>query len=138
MLRTNFATDARCTKKNASLTQPSLWPKAAGLKSDPPFNFHMVEFDGSGAVRRLRTSQESEIRINGGYFIFRGEIFEYIRDGEELVLEPFKRLIATGRLMGYKYYEGFWRARDALRDRQVLEEMVERGETPWRPSRVPA
>ena len=35
--------------------------------------------------------------------------------------------------MAYKY-EGFWRAMDTLRDRQMLEEMVERGETPWRPS----
>jgi glucose-1-phosphate cytidylyltransferase len=101
----------------------------------PPFNFHIVEFNDSDVVHRLRTSQESEIWINGGYFIFRGEIFEHIRDGEELVLEPFKRLISAGLLMGYKY-EGFWRAMDTLRDRQVLEEMVERGETPWRPSRV--
>ena len=75
---------------------------------------------------------ESDVWINGGYFIFRKEIFEYIRDGEELVLEPFNRLIKTGNLMAYKY-EGFWRAMDTLRDRQVLEEMVERGETPWRP-----
>ena len=69
--------------------------------------------------------------INGGYFIFRNAIFDYIRDGEELVLEPFNRLIEANRLMGYKY-EGFWRAMDTLRDRQVLEEMVERGEMPWR------
>ena len=74
--------------------------------------------------------RSSEIWINGGYFIFRNAIFDYIRDGEELVLEPFNRLIEDGRLMAYKY-EGFWRAMDTLRDRQVLEEMVERGETPW-------
>jgi len=36
-----------------------------------------------------------------------------------------------GLLMAHKY-EGFWRAMDTLRDRQVLEEMVERGEMPWR------
>ena len=35
--------------------------------------------------------------------------------------------------MAYKH-EGFWRAMDTLRDRQVLEEMVERGDTPWRPT----
>ena len=50
----------------------------------PPFNFHIVEFDDSDVVHRLRTSQEFEIWINGGYFIFRGEIFEHIRDGEDL------------------------------------------------------
>jgi glucose-1-phosphate cytidylyltransferase len=47
------------------------------------------------------------------------------------VLDPFNRLIKEGLLMAYRY-EGFWRAMDTLRDRQVLEEMVERGETPWR------
>ncbi|MEY9183897.1 glucose-1-phosphate cytidylyltransferase [Bradyrhizobium sp. USDA 326] len=97
----------------------------------PPFNFHLAEFNGGDAVKRLRSSQQSEIWINGGYFIFRNEIFDYIREGEELVLEPFNRLIEAGKLMAYKY-EGFWRAMDTLRDRQVLEEMIERGEMPWK------
>jgi glucose-1-phosphate cytidylyltransferase len=78
----------------------------------------------------MRASQESEIWINGGYFIFRKEIFDYIQDGDELVIQPFKRLIERGELMAYKY-EGFWRAMDTLRDRQVLEEMIERGDVPW-------
>jgi len=97
----------------------------------PPFNFHLAEFDEPDTVSRLRSSQEANLWINGGYFIFRSKIFEYIGDGEELVLDPFNRLINDGQLMAYKY-EGFWRAMDTLRDRQVLEEMVERGETPWR------
>lgn len=97
----------------------------------PPFTFHLVEFDEAGAVRKIRMSQESDVWINGGYFIFRKEIFDYIRDGEELVIEPFNRLIEDGSLLAYKY-EGFWRAMDTLKDRQVLEEMVERGEVPWR------
>lgn len=97
----------------------------------PPFNFHLAEFDERDTVSRLRSSHEINLWINGGYFIFRSEIFDYIKDGEELVLDPFNRLIEEGQLMAYKY-EGFWRAMDTLRDRQVLEEMVERGETPWR------
>ena len=88
-----------------------------------------IRRQGCGAAN-FRSSQESEIWINGGYFIFRKEIFDFIQDGEELVLEPFNRLIEGGRLMAYKY-DGFWRAMDTLRDRQVLEDMVERGETPW-------
>ena len=63
--------------------------------------------------------------------MFRKEIFDYMRDGEELVQEPFGRLIAANQLLAYKY-EGFWRAMDTLRDRQILEEMVEKGQTPWR------
>jgi glucose-1-phosphate cytidylyltransferase len=97
----------------------------------PPFNFHLAEFDQQGAVRRMRSSQESEIWINGGYFVFRNSIFDFIHDGEELVFEPFNRLIAANQLLAYKY-EGFWRAMDTLRDKQVLEDIVERGTMPWR------
>ncbi len=97
----------------------------------PPISFHLVEFDGQDSVRRLRSSQESEIWINGGYFIFRNKIFDFIQEGEELVVQPFERLIAGGHLMAYKY-EGFWRAMDTLRDRQLLEDMVEHGVMPRR------
>ena len=96
----------------------------------PPITFHLAEFDESGVVQQMSASQESEIWINGGYFIFRKEIFDYIQEGDELVVQPFKRLIERGELMAYRY-EGFWRAMDTLRDRQVLEEMIERGDTPW-------
>jgi len=96
----------------------------------PPITFHLAEFDEQGVVQQMRASQESEIWINGGYFIFRKEIFDYIQEGDELVIQPFKRLIERGELMAYKY-EGFWRAMDTLRDRQVLEEMIERGDVPW-------
>jgi glucose-1-phosphate cytidylyltransferase len=98
----------------------------------PPISFHLAEFDEQGVVRKIRSSQESDIWINGGFFIFRKEIFDYIREGEELVLEPFERLIESRQLMAYRY-EGFWRAMDTLRDRQVLEDMVEKGNIPWRP-----
>jgi glucose-1-phosphate cytidylyltransferase len=97
----------------------------------PPFNFHLVDFDGNGLVRCLRSNLESDTWINGGYFVFRKQIFDYVRDGEELVMEPFARLIAAGQLYAYQY-KGFWRAMDTLRDKQVLEQLVERGEMPWR------
>ena len=54
-------------------------------------------------MKEFRTSDRSEIWINGGYFIFRREIFDYLKEGEELVLEPFTRLIAEGQLMAYKH-----------------------------------
>jgi glucose-1-phosphate cytidylyltransferase len=97
----------------------------------PQFNFHLAEFDQQGAVKRMRSSHESEIWVNGGYFVFRNKIFDYIREGEELVFEPFNRLIADDQLLAYRY-EGFWRAMDTLRDKQVLEDILEEGNMPWR------
>jgi glucose-1-phosphate cytidylyltransferase len=97
----------------------------------PPFNFHIVDFDKENSIRRIHASQETDIWINGGYFIFSNRVFDYIREGEELVLEPFQRMIEANDLMAYKY-EGFWRAMDTLRDKQMLEDMVEKGSMPWR------
>jgi glucose-1-phosphate cytidylyltransferase len=96
----------------------------------PPFNFHLAEFGKDGLVDRVVSSQETDMWINGGYFTFRNDIFDYIRDGEELVLEPFSRLIEQRQLIAHRH-QGFWRAMDTLSDKRILEEMVERGEMPW-------
>jgi len=96
----------------------------------PPFNFHLAEFGDDGLVNRMRSNQQSEVWINGGYFVFSNKIFDYIREGDELVLEPFNRLIEERKLIAFKY-EGFWRAMDTLQDRHVLEEMAEKGNMPW-------
>jgi glucose-1-phosphate cytidylyltransferase len=106
---------------------------ACFLAVRPPLTFHLVEFDANERVKRLRASMDSDIWINAGFFVFRNRIFDYIKDGEELVIEPFRRLIRDGELIAYRH-TGFFRPMDTLRDRQILEEMVERGEMPWIPS----
>ena len=58
---------------------------ACFLAVRPPISFHLAEFDEQRLGQRIRSSQESDIWINGGYFIFRQEIFDFIKDGEELV-----------------------------------------------------
>ena len=68
--------------------------------------------------------------INGGYFVFSNEIFKYIRPGEELVEEPFERLIDEGRLFTIEYH-GFWRCIDTFKDLQALENLLTSGAAPW-------
>lgn len=97
----------------------------------PSFNFHLAEFRADGSVTNILPSQQADMWVNGGYFVFRREIFDFIHDGEELVLEPFSRLIKEEKLIAYRH-EGFWRAMDTLNDKRLLEEMVARGEMPWR------
>lgn len=96
----------------------------------PPLTFHLVDFDQAGNVERFRASEHSDIWINAGYFVFRNKIFDYIREGEELVVEPFQRLIDDGQLIAYRH-DGFFRAMDTLKDKQTLEDMTERGQMPW-------
>lgn len=104
---------------------------ACFLAVRPPLTYHLADIGPDGKVRDFITSDHSDIWINGGYFIFRPQIFDYMQEGEELVVEPFKRLIADDQLMAYKH-EGFFRSMDTLRDRQLLEDMFEKGSMPWR------
>ncbi len=104
---------------------------ACFLAVRPPLTYHLADINEDGSVADFRSSDRSDIWINGGYFIFRPEIFDYMREGEELVLEPFTRLIADDQLLAYRH-DSFWRSMDTLRDRQVLEDLVEQGEMPWR------
>jgi glucose-1-phosphate cytidylyltransferase len=87
-----------------------------------------------GKVEQIRASQDADLWINGGFFIFRNEIFDYIREGDELVEAPFQRLIDADLLMAFRH-EGFWRPMDTLKDRQILEDLVEKGTMPWRLNR---
>ena len=104
---------------------------ACFLAVRPPLTYHLADIAEDGSVAAFRSSDRSDIWINGGYFILRPEIFDYMREGEELVLDPFTRLIADDQLLAYRH-ESFWRSMDTLRDRQILEDLVEQGEMPWR------
>jgi glucose-1-phosphate cytidylyltransferase len=105
---------------------------ACFLAVQPSFTYHLVDFDDAGLVKRFRTSQQSRMWVNGGFFIFRRAIFDYIREGEELVDEPFARLMAEDQLIAYRHH-GFWASMDTLKDKMTLEDMMERGHTPWLP-----
>jgi glucose-1-phosphate cytidylyltransferase len=106
---------------------------AAFMAVRPPLTFHLVDIDKeSDRVLGFRSSDRADMWINAGFFIFRSQIFDYIREGEELVIEPFQRLVEANEIVAYKH-AGFWRPMDTLRDRQVLEDMFEKGNTPWLP-----
>jgi glucose-1-phosphate cytidylyltransferase len=101
----------------------------------PSFSLHLVQMDVDGKVERIKASQDADLWINGGFFIFRKEVFDYIEEGDELVEAPFRRLIEADQLMAFRH-EGFWRPMDTLKDKQVLEDLVDRGTLPWRLNRA--
>jgi glucose-1-phosphate cytidylyltransferase len=96
----------------------------------PSQSFHLVSLDEKQAVSGITHVGSTDIRINGGYFVLRKEIFDQLRPGEELVEEPFQRLIDQRRLGAYKY-DGFFVCMDTFKERQVLDDLYTRGEAPW-------
>src|SRR5579859_4921622 len=103
---------------------------ASFLAVKPTYSFHVVSFDEGNRVRNIEAASDSDIRINGGYFVLRSDIFDFMQPGDELVEQPFLRLIAAQKLLGYRY-DGFWAPMDTLKDRQRLNDLFESGERPW-------
>jgi glucose-1-phosphate cytidylyltransferase len=97
----------------------------------PNLSYHVVSLqEGSSLVSGIHAIDNGDVRINGGYFVFRKEIFSYMRDKEELVLEPFQRLVQEKQLTGY-VYDGFWASMDTFKDKQQLETLYSTGAAPW-------
>ena len=90
----------------------------------------MISVGPDGVVKGIEHIANSGARINGGFFIFRREVFTYIEYGEELVEQPFHRLITEGQLLSHAH-NGFWACMDTFKERQELEDLYSRGNAPW-------
>jgi len=98
----------------------------------PPARFGTMSFDGDEVTDFKEKLQTQEGWINGGFFVFEPDIFDYLH-GDETVLEgdPLERLAAAGELMAFRH-SGFWQCMDTLRDRNRLESLWESGQAPWK------
>lgn len=97
----------------------------------PPYSFHLVSFDDRYNVDAIDDIRDSDMWMNGGYFVLRHSIFDYLQQGEELVIEGFDRILKRKRLYAY-IHEGFWTCMDTFKEKQALDEMVAEGRTPWK------
>jgi glucose-1-phosphate cytidylyltransferase len=93
-------------------------------------SFHTVKAGPGGFVTKIQTGVESDLWINGGFFVLRNEIFDYVKEGEELVEQPFRRLVPAQKLLTHQHH-GFWASMDTLKDKMKLDEMYARGDRPW-------
>jgi glucose-1-phosphate cytidylyltransferase len=96
----------------------------------PSQSFHVVTLRDGEIVTGVRHVKDSGLIINGGCFILKKSVFGYIRPGEDLVAEPFARLIQEGQLFGHRY-DGFWYCMDTFKEHQELSDMYEAGNAPW-------
>jgi glucose-1-phosphate cytidylyltransferase len=103
---------------------------ATFLSVKPNLSYHFAQTDPDGLVTGIEEAQQSGIRINAGFFVLKREIFKYIQPGDELVIEPFQRLIRDRELAAYEY-DGFFEAMDTFKDKQQLDDLYESGQPPW-------
>jgi glucose-1-phosphate cytidylyltransferase len=93
-------------------------------------SFHAVQSAADGMVTAMGAMPDQQLWINGGFFIFRHDIFDYVKEGEELVEQPFARLIEAGKLATVRW-SGFWQCMDTFKDKISLDRLEARGQCPW-------
>jgi len=104
--------------------------QASFIAVRPSQSFHSVLVAEDGLVEKIEPVQDAEFRINGGYMILRNSIFSEINDGEELVEEPFARLIKKRKLYAHRF-DGFWASMDTFKDKIILDRMHGGENRPW-------
>jgi glucose-1-phosphate cytidylyltransferase len=96
----------------------------------PQDSFHGVEFHDDGRVSGLVPVADMAMRINGGYFVLRQGIYDYLEEGDDLVMNGCVRAAREGRARAVAY-DGFWAPMDTLKERTALESMYRNGVSPW-------
>ncbi len=96
----------------------------------PSQSLHAVTISRDSVVTDIVPMNNSSLRVNGGYFVLRPQVFDYMKPGDELVEEPFRRLIKEKKLVASEH-EGFWAAMDTFKDKIRFDRMYARNDRPW-------
>jgi glucose-1-phosphate cytidylyltransferase len=97
----------------------------------PVSRYGIIEIDKKGAVQNFAEKPVMNDWISAGFFVFNRKIFNYL-GGDDcfLELDPLQRLAQEGELMAFKH-DGFFFSMDTFRDYKYLNDMWDKGETPW-------
>jgi glucose-1-phosphate cytidylyltransferase len=96
----------------------------------PRLQWGVAELDGDGRVEGFVEKPRSERWVNGGFFCFEPDVFDYLDDESVLEREPLAALAAAGRLRAYRH-RGFWDCMDTYKDAVTLNDLWASGEAPW-------
>jgi glucose-1-phosphate cytidylyltransferase len=98
----------------------------------PEGRFGALNIDNANMVSSFQEKPKGDGSwINGGFFICQPEVFSYISGDETLFeREPLENLAREGQLFTYKHH-GFWKPMDTQRDKNLMEELVEKNKAPW-------
>jgi glucose-1-phosphate cytidylyltransferase len=100
------------------------------LAVKPQDSFHVVDIVAGSTVTGLTPVADMAMRINGGYFVLRQGIFDYLEEGEDLVMDACIRAAKDGRMRA-AVYDGFWAPMDTVKERSALEAQYRQGNSPW-------
>lgn len=97
----------------------------------PTSRFGSMEISTNDTVTKFAEKPKGNAWVNGGFFIFEPEIFNYLTPDCVLENEPLERLAQEGQLAAFKHH-GFWRPMDTFRESTELNEIWENDKAPWK------
>ena len=97
----------------------------------PPIRFGELIINDNKVEEFAEKPQAGKGWINGGFFVFNKEIFNYIEDDSIMLeREPLEKLSKMGELMAYKH-DDFWQCMDTIREKEILEGLLNSNSAPW-------
>jgi glucose-1-phosphate cytidylyltransferase len=98
----------------------------------PEGRFGALNIDNTNMVNSFQEKPRGDGSwINGGFFVCQPEVFDYLKDDRTIFeKEPLENLAKEGELFTYKH-TGFWKPMDTQRDKNQLEELIDKGKAPW-------
>lgn len=101
------------------------------LMAVPPQSaFHCVDVTDDGKLESITTLQEMPLWENGGYLMFRPEVFDHIEKDCDLIGDVCAPLARKGRMTAFRH-RGFWQPADTVKERNALEAAYQGGARPW-------
>lgn len=99
----------------------------------PDGRFGVIETNEDNMITAFaEKSKEDTGWINAGYFVLEPQIFDYLQDDTTIFERaPLEKLANEQQLNAYKH-EGFWQCMDTLRDKTYLEDIIKKGDAPWK------
>jgi glucose-1-phosphate cytidylyltransferase len=97
----------------------------------PYSQFGILELNKNNEITRFKEKPKLDFYINGGFFVFEPEIFDYLNDDSVLEKQPFEKLAAKRQLVAYKHH-GFWKCMDTFKDNTEFNELWRTGNAPWK------
>jgi glucose-1-phosphate cytidylyltransferase len=102
-----------------------------GLLAVPPQSaFHCVDLGEGDAIASITMLTDMPLWENGGYLMFRPEVFEHIEEDCDLIGDVCAPLAKQGQMMAYRH-RGFWQPADTVKERTALEAAYQSGARPW-------
>lgn len=130
MFLANYADGVTDLDINAYIETFASTDRVAGLLGvRPPLSYHVVSVQ-NGEPTGIGPIGSEDIWLNGGYFVFRPEVFEYLDRHVDLADGAFTEMIGRAQLYVHRF-DGFWAPMDTFKDKQRLDALFESGSMPW-------